>query len=1464
MKNLIYYLVTAIALTWGNTSYGQGISSDANTLGLWRLDEASGTTITDASGRGHHGTTGGNPTVVSGRYNNARSFITDSIVVPDHADWSFGSNPFTIECWVNFSSNASHGIIVGQIGSGSDYWRLHYEISANKLEFVYPGSTTQYVWTPVTDQWYHLAVTKSDSVKIYINGIKVASGSIGSPGTVPNLSRPLIFGWGESNYYFKGSIDEIRISNIARSPAEFNLAPAAPANMTATAVSTSQINLSWTASTGGPTKYRIYRSDGIDNNYVQRDSISSPSANSYSATGLGTATTYYFKVAAVNEFGETRSAAAFDTTESAGISFTESSVGSTLFSLGSPLDLGDYDNDGDLDILVAGNNGSTIATKLYSNQNGSFTDELSSIDNLYAGGVHFGDYNNDGFLDFAIMGSTSNYDPPTSGGDPRLKIYKGNGTSAFTVDTSLSPVAMGNIVMPIRWGDYDFDGKQDLLAAGLLYRNEGGTGRTFSRVGFLPDSNRESSVAWCDYDRDGDQDFVYIAGVYVPPFVTQLWRNDGGSFTHVTALDAVFPQVGQGAVAWGDYNCDGLPDLAITGTESVNRYTKIFKNNGNDQFVDIGASFTPIWGPGLTWGDFDNDGWLDLIVFGSNASCCVTLSVYRNNRNNTFTDLGLAGISTINIGNVSAGDYDSDGRLDLVMSGQNVNTLQPIVLCHNTSAVSPNTKPSAPVVRNTIPGRDSVRISWDQVTGDETPSNGLTYNVRVGTSSGASNIVNPMANTNTGLRRVSRQGNAWHDTAVVVRHLANGTYYWSVQAIDNSFEGGLFSSEKSFSIGVAPNAPSSLTAQIVNGTQVSLSWSAGAGTVKRYRIFRGTSPNPVTQIDSVTATSKANTVSAAGIYYYRIAAVNDNGQSSFSNEVSLLVNSAPVWSDVSGKIPVTTAEDSTVNISLDPWAADPDHVDNALRFVVLSSINGAAELDTNTHTLSFTPSNNFSGIGTASVRVYDPLGGGDTTMFEFTISPRNDPVVKTATLRDTTLAEDFGAKKFIAKLSYFFSDVDNATLTFTPSVLNSAKTTATVSSDTLYATSIKDSNGVVDIRVVASDGLLSASDTLRLTISAVNDAPIRIALLQDQTINEDISSSLRLSTSFSDVETSSALLTYTASALSFSDRLSGLRAGHDTLYFTPAHDSTGFVDIRISVSDGQYSVYDTLRINITPVNDPPKLVTPLTNIVRNEDFSLSAIVLSGNFADNETLSKNLKYQAQALNFVSHLSLIQTSHDTLYIVGAADSNGFVDIEVTVKDDSLASAPPDTFRLTITAINDDPVRILSISDTTLAKDFGKKFMAYLPPNFRDIDNASLTYTTNATHVTPFISNDSLYLLSIAGDTASGISVIVTAKDAGNLAVKDTFTVNVRAISLGNFDSSSPSVSQATANSSVAIQFQTSSPIVSAKLFFKKGGEASFDSSSMSISGGVVSGIIPNTVIGSRGTSYYLRLSDGVNVV
>ncbi len=222
-------------------------------------------------------------------------------------------------------------------------------------------------------------------------------------------------------------------------------------------------------------------------------------------------------------------------------------------------------------------------------------------------------------------------------------------------------------------------------------------------------------VAMVDYNNDGRPDIFLINGARLPgmkktgpEFWNRLYRNDGGGhFTDVTETAGVAGVGYSMGVAAGDYDNDGNEDLYVTG---VNQ-NQLLHNNGDGTFTDVtkhagvslGAEADHPFSVSAGWFDYDNDGWLDLLVVnyvripavepacksGNLRAYCSpdsfagqTNTLFHNNHDGTFTDVSeTSGISKV-IGKgmgVAFADYDGDGNTDIFVANDTFRNL----LFHN-------------------------------------------------------------------------------------------------------------------------------------------------------------------------------------------------------------------------------------------------------------------------------------------------------------------------------------------------------------------------------------------------------------------------------------------------------------------------------------------------------------------------------------------------------------------------------------------------------------------------------------------------------------------------------------------------------------------------------------------------------------------------------------------------------------
>ncbi len=245
----------------------------------------------------------------------------------------------------------------------------------------------------------------------------------------------------------------------------------------------------------------------------------------------------------------------------------------------------------------------------------------------------WGDYDNDGYLDFITRGNV------TMG----TRLFKNNGppTYNFTDVTNQSNISKRGY--PI-WADYNNDGWLDFFAAGdpdSLWKNNGPPGWNFTDVtlsaGDLNDARPTEAAGWGDYDRDGYVD-LYVNSWYsgTTYYYDMLWHNNGdGTFTDVSSSSGIntvttpayrAPPFAGMAMAWGDYNNDGWLDIYV-GKYHITP-NSLFRNNHDGTFTDVAMEVNvtgdpdiyqgsgPYYGhtAGVGWADFDNNGIMDVWV----------------------------------------------------------------------------------------------------------------------------------------------------------------------------------------------------------------------------------------------------------------------------------------------------------------------------------------------------------------------------------------------------------------------------------------------------------------------------------------------------------------------------------------------------------------------------------------------------------------------------------------------------------------------------------------------------------------------------------------------------------------------------------------------------------------------------------------------------------------------------------
>ena len=460
---------------------------------------------------------------------------------------------------------------------------------------------------------------------------------------------------------------------------------------------------------------------------------------------------------------------------------------------GSDAAWGDYDSDGDLDLMLVSEESAARKRLQRNDGNGVFTGVATGLANgLQGGAVAWGDMDGDGDLDLAQSGH--------SGGSARTQIFRNNGGGAFA-DTGI--VLPGLWVGSLAWGDIDGDGDLDLAIAGIsaqggllcqIRRNEGGT--QFPDIGAGLPGHWNGELHWVDVDGDGDLDLSLSGGDGLQSYL-HIRRNDGlGGFPELAT--GIAP-LANACHAWADADNDGDPDLLHAGMDGTGtRRTRLYRNDPGPVFTLVPTPLPGVSDGSLAWGDFDQDGSPDVALMGMVSATNAVTQVWRNEGSGAFSPV-TTDLPGLHSGRLAWGDVDQDRDLDLVVAGETADYQDFTLVARNTLTV-PNTRPSAPVGLSAVAlGLDGITLSWTAAADDHTPASGLQYNLRVWNTATGIDALPGEAAVN-GFRRVPAPGNARQGLSHALRNLPAGTYQWIVQAVDSALQGGIFSLGPQFTI----------------------------------------------------------------------------------------------------------------------------------------------------------------------------------------------------------------------------------------------------------------------------------------------------------------------------------------------------------------------------------------------------------------------------------------------------------------------------------------------------------------------------------------------------------------------------------------------------------------------------------------------------------------------------------------
>jgi len=590
----------------------------------------------------------------------------------------------------------------------------------------------------------------------------------------------------------------------------------------------------------------------------------------------------------------------------------------------------DFNNDGLTDFIYLGNSGvwGQSPAGIYRNNSGAFLkvestngngfSGLNGIDNVKNLSIKCKDINNDGFVDLFVAGEYND-------NNPFFRAFVNKRGFAFQDVSFLFNIT--NILRDpsLDFSDLDNNGTPDMIYSGTDNRGVGqvlffttkldtavvqgaanpngftiSTYETNIKKVLNDEEAQNINLAFTDFNQDKRVDMVMLYDNASGQRKAEVFNgglDEFGKGTFTKNNDVSLPKVKNSTLDVVDFNKDGYPDIALSGYSSANgQMFKIYQNKFDKQtgrytFTNTSNDLLlPIQDGKTTWGDFNMDGYPDVIFSGTRTGAGyvtkMATSALANNNVVRYTELPVFPFGDYLQLTPTMGDIMGDGQLGAVLVGretiaggsvinafkllQNVRGLSskiegkngivqgknsvpftPISSAYNkTSGAKNKLKPSfdlqgaafkiiesltqqaqendnqrfvenqppdAPTdlkaaILERVANLNLVKLSWNPGKDDLTPNSGLTFSLRVGKKPGKSDVIDAESNRD-GARKTPTNGNTENNTQWDIQ-LPNGTYYWSVQAVDASFAGSDFAKESTLIIQndaiVAGSAPSDI------------------------------------------------------------------------------------------------------------------------------------------------------------------------------------------------------------------------------------------------------------------------------------------------------------------------------------------------------------------------------------------------------------------------------------------------------------------------------------------------------------------------------------------------------------------------------------------------------------------------------------------------------------------------------
>lgn len=1054
----------------------------------------------------------------------------------------------------------------------------------------------------------------------------------------------------------------------------------------------------------------------------------------------------------------------------------------------------DLDNDGDLDLIGNGDQ-----TRVYENVAGVFTPKSVALPNVN-GSFAVGDYDNDGDQDVLIGGLAGS-------AQTNVRLYKNQGNFVFEYQQEFNSI----ITTTMSWADIDNDQDLDFIVTGsdgenagdlgiafhtYLYENVNGVFTEIPNAGGITNCT-QCVLEWADSNGDGKID-LFMSGFTQESAITAVFLNNGNK-TFSVDTESVLTGVFNGSGKWADFDSDGDMDLVYGGFQAnmfpAEAVTLLYENVRGRLVlrddVDLVGTTENFLG-GIDVADFNNDGFPDILVggrSGSNIELAFEFGLYINDGFGHF-DFTSLDLDDFIVNSVDAGDYDNDGDVDFVYSGieRDPQVFKTVINTNKLIFQPPvtNTSPEPPNGNFTEQFfRKGITFGWDAGSDSQTPAGGLSYNFYLRNAGGY--VVVPTVDFSTGYQKTTNATNGDGQRGWA-NDVPEGDLFWAVQSVDGGRAGSEFSAEKAF---YQINGPETKIPHIIDAGHIDIQWHDNSDIEFAYRIYRSNKPASefflrFTVLSDVTSFVDVNTFITDSIYYYRVDAYNFTKGSAYDS-TQVVICTPPdqviVKSKSASRLDIEWTDKSTYEsryvVERKAWNED--------NFTVIATLPPGSISYSDTGLAEYAQYDYRISPQTESGGIYSPVAGGRTNL-----RPQGVAV-------SVETDEDQTYHFLSAPFTQGFLDTDNDQLyQIEVSELPALGILKLKGADVMPGQIIPvaklneiefiptpDLNGEAVFYVYYNDGKDNSAEPVKVTIDIVpvNDLPVfEIPAMVE--VNEDfgIQSVTPNKISPADEAAQPSLFSIESSA---EEHIVNASINPETgmITFTSIDNKSGSQTFHVSVledSPVNNTYQQDITVQVAPINDPPAFDLP-ESVTEIEDFTGELNAQATMSVPDDESSEEVSFTVTRLSAGPQLvnaAISQTGKVSFTAIG--DQFGSEVWEIKARE---VQTPVNTFTKTIqveiSPVNDPPL-ISVLDDQEIPQDE----IGEVGFSVSDIDNGLETLTFTAASGDQAVIKDANF--SFAGTGANrvvrfepempGQALITITVSDGELQASSAFVLTV----------------------------------------------------------------------------------------